>query len=137
MTASILVGKQEVGSLPRRRRHRAPVDEKLIGQRLRELRRHRGDTQAEIAEKIGLTQGLVSAYERGDLRLHGVLLAALAKALHSSPNVILGFEKAKENGILTDRRFLRRLRKIDQLSKREKLVLLGTVDRFLKGSGVS
>ena len=117
--------------LPRRRKPIAAIDEKAVGRRLKELRQRRGDTQVEIAEKLGLTQGLVSAYERGELRLHGALLAAFAKVLHSSPDEILGFEKVKEDGVFKDRRFLRRLRKIDMLSKRDKLSLLGTIDAFL------
>ena len=76
----------------------------------------------------------MSAYERGAVRLHAVLLAAFAKALRTSPNEILGFEKVKENGLLKDRRFLRRLEQIEALSRRDKQALLRTIDRFTKAS---
>jgi hypothetical protein len=47
------------------------------------------------------------------------------------PREIVGFERSKEDGVFKDRRFLRRLRKIDRLSKRDKQSLLGTIDAFL------
>jgi transcriptional regulator with XRE-family HTH domain len=118
--------------VPKRRKSATTKDEKLIGQRLKQLRQRCGYTQVEVAEKLGIRQGLVSAYERGELRLHGVLLATFAKVLRASPNEVLGFERPKdEGGILQDHRFLRRLQKVDRLSKRDKQSLLGTIDAFL------
>lgn len=123
--------------MPRRRKPLAPVDEKLIGGRLKELRNQRGLTQVEIAEKLGVNQSLVSQYERGELRLHGTLLAAFATILKVSADQILGLEKAEQEGLLRDRRFLRRIQKIDQLSKRHKQALLKSLDMLLKGAGVA
>lgn len=123
--------------MPRRRKHRpplAPIDEKQIGQRLKELRQRRGVTQVELAQELGITQGVVSEYERGEVRLHAVLLAAFAKALKTSPNRILGFEKIEEDGASKDRRFLRRLQRIDVLSKAEKQAVLKTLDLLLRNS---
>jgi transcriptional regulator with XRE-family HTH domain len=122
--------------LPRRRKPLAPVNEELIGRRLRELRNQQGLTQVEIAEKLGLNQSLVSQYERGEVRLHGTLLAALATVLKCSSDQILGLERIEENGLLRDRRFLRRIQKIDQLSKRRKQALLKSLDMLLKGAAV-
>jgi hypothetical protein len=44
---------------------------------------------------------------------------------------ILGLEKAKQNGHAVDRRFLRRVERLDQLSRRDQQALLGTIDAFL------
>jgi hypothetical protein len=44
---------------------------------------------------------------------------------------ILALDKPVANGTSHDRRFLKRLDKIDKLSKRDKLSLLGTIDAFL------
>lgn len=123
--------------MPRRRRQGprlAPIGDKEIGQRLKELRLRRGLTQVELAEKLQLTQGVVSEYERGEVRLHGALLAAFAKVLKASPNELLGFEKIEDGGILKDRRFLRRLQRIDALSKGEKQAVLKTLDMLLRSS---
>ena len=114
-----------------RRKYPSPIEEKVIGRRLTELRKRRGLTQVALAEKLGMTQPLLSRYERGELRLHGALIATFAKALKAKPEKILGLEDLEETGYITDRRFASRLQKIDKLSKRDKDLLLGTIDAFL------
>lgn len=89
-------------------------------------------TQVELAKKLGVGQVLVSQYELGKVRVHGALLAAFAKALHTSSDTILGLKESKENGLIKDRRFLRRLEQIDRLPRRKKDALLTTIDAFLK-----
>ena len=123
--------------MPRRRKPNGPLDEKLIGRRLRELRKRRGKTQVEIAAILGVNQSLVSQYERGETRLHGALVAAFARALRTTSDEILGLEKIEDDGVLKDRRFLRRLQKVDQLSKRRQQALLKSLDMLLKGAGVA
>jgi transcriptional regulator with XRE-family HTH domain len=114
-----------------RRAIKSPIEERTIGGRLRELRTRRGLTQVDLASRLGMSQPLLSRYERGELRLHGALIAAFAKALHCKPEKILGLEALEETGIIKDRRFVRRLERIDRLSKRDKEALLGTIDAFL------
>lgn len=121
--------------MPRWSTPRTPVDEKLIGRRLQELRKQQGFTQVEIARRLGINQSLVSQYERGDLRLHGTLVAALATILKASTDQLLGLKPVETDGLLKDRRFLRRLQKIDELPKRRKQALLKSLDMLLKGAG--
>ncbi len=119
--------------LPRRRAYKAPVTEELIGDRLRQFRKQRGLTQAEVAQKLGINQTLVSQYENGKLRLHGALIAGLAKVLRVSADEILGLRKPAENGQPRDRRFLKRLEQIEKLPGRKKQALLTTIDAYLSG----
>jgi len=125
------------GTVPRRRKYRGPIDEHEIGWRLQQLRKSRGLTQVQLAETLGLNQSLVSQYERGELRMHGALVAAFAKALKVSADQILGLAKLEDDGLLTDRRFLQRIRKIEQMSKRQKQAILKSLDMILKGAGAS
>lgn len=120
--------------MARRGRYIAPVDEKTIGKKLREIRKRRGLTQTELAEKLGIGQVLVSQYELGGARVHGALVAAFAKALRTSADEILGLKPSKENGAMKDRRFLRRLEQIDRLPRRKKDALLTTIDALLRDS---
>jgi transcriptional regulator with XRE-family HTH domain len=113
-------GKKYVGS----------IDEKAIGKRLHELRIQRGKTQAEIAKALGIDQSLISEYERGIVRLHGSLIVGLAELLKVSTDELLGVKKTTA-GATKDRRFLRRLEKIDKLPKRDKDALIGTIDAFI------
>ncbi len=118
--------------MPRTRKHYvAPIDEKGIGQRLRQFRLRRGMTQVELAQDAGITQSAVSDYEKAEARMHAALVAAFAKALHISTDQLLGFESPPDNGHPKDRRFVRRLERIDQLSKRDRQGLLNTIDAYL------
>jgi transcriptional regulator with XRE-family HTH domain len=114
-----------------RKQYVAPIDEKTIGKRLKELRLHRGMTQAEVAKELGINQSAVSDYESGQVRLHAALVAAFARVLRVPTDQILGIEKTTPNGHVKDRRFIRRLEKVDRLSKRDRQTLLGTIDAFL------
>ena len=118
----------------KRRAYPTTIDEKGIGLRLREARLRRGLKQVDLAKKLEMSQPLLSRYERGELRLHGALLASFAVALSTKPEKILGLESLVEDKITKDQRFLRRLEKIDRLSEREKENLLGTIDAFLRGA---
>jgi transcriptional regulator with XRE-family HTH domain len=108
-------------------------DDKAFGLRLQEIRKRRGLSQVEVAEKLGIHQSLISQYERGYLRLHGALLVRLAQVLKTTPDAILAvkeFAPDGESGTL-DRRFVRRLQRLDKLSAHQKKILLGTIDAFL------
>jgi transcriptional regulator with XRE-family HTH domain len=104
-----------------------------FGSRLVELRKARGLTQVEMAERLGTTQSFVSKYERGELRLHGELIIKLAAALDVTTDELLGFS-GKEPSVqpaVKDRRLWRRLTAIDRLSKRDRAALVRTIDAFL------
>jgi transcriptional regulator with XRE-family HTH domain len=104
---------------------------RAIGERLARLRKERGITQIEMAEQLGVSQGNVSDYERGELRLHGELLVKLARILKVSADAILGLEETPPARAPRDRRLLRRLQDVDRLSKRDREALLRTLDAFL------
>jgi transcriptional regulator with XRE-family HTH domain len=120
-----------VTHLPRASKQEA-TNERGIGRRLREIRKRRGKTQTEVAEALGVDQSLVSAYERGAVRPNAPTLATLAGFLRTSADQILGLKESKENGLMRDRRFLRRLEQIDRLPRRKRDALLTTIDAFLK-----
>jgi transcriptional regulator with XRE-family HTH domain len=102
-----------------------------IAQRLARIRRERGMTQVEMAQRLGVAQPVVSDYERGELRLHGELIVKLSGILGVSSEELLGLKKAPSNGALKNRRLLRRLQAIERLPRRDQQALLRTIDRFL------
>lgn len=104
---------------------------RAIGERLARLRKERGITQVEMAELLGVSQGNVSDYERGEVRLHGELLVKFARILKVSADEILGLESSRPTRVPRDRRLLRRLQDLDRLSKRDREALLRTLDAFL------
>src|SRR5262249_39769330 len=131
----ILPSSTRGSAVPGKPSYHVPIDARTIGKRLAFLRKMRGVTQVEIAEQLEMTQALVSDYERGKLRLHGGLMVAFAKALRDSSDEILGLKDTNGFGPLKDRLFLKRLEKIDKPPRRDRQVLLRTIDTFLKASG--
>ena len=92
-------------------------------------------TQTDLAERLNIRQEIVSAYERGAVRIHGALIAAFAQALDVSTDEILGVEKAKRSGTAaTDRRVVRLLSDINALPRRERDALLRTISNFVRGA---
>lgn len=121
-------------ALPRRRTYITPVDEKTIGKRLRDLRKRRGLTQAQVGEQLGVDQVLVSNYERGAARLHGALVAGFAKALRVSADEILGLKDSKEPAAKnhTNGRLLRRLQRIEELPATDQRAVLKFLTALLE-----
>jgi transcriptional regulator with XRE-family HTH domain len=101
------------------------------GERVARLRRERGITQEELAQLLGVSQPVVSDYERGELRLHGELLLQLAEILDTSADEILGLARRKSDGAVKNRRLARRLLQIEKLPKRDQQAILRTIDAFL------
>jgi transcriptional regulator with XRE-family HTH domain len=102
-----------------------------IGQRLARMRKERGITQTELAAELGVTQSHVSEWERGNLRLHGELIAEIARLLEVTADELLGLSSAGERPGTRNRRLVRRLREFDRLPKRDQEALLRTIDAFL------
>ena len=126
--------------MPRISRLKLPplnLGKETIGQRIARLRKERGFTQIELAEKIGIIQNLISDYERDKLRLHPEMLIRFAQALEVSTDDILGLNGAdkKKNGDRISLRLLRRSKKIEELPSSQQKTLLKTIDTFLKGAG--
>lgn len=112
-----------------------------IAQRVVRMRKEKGITQVEMAQLLGVSQSVVSDYERGALRLHGELIATVAEIFNVSADEILGLEaKAPQGarrsvrGAVTNRRLLRRVQQLDSLPKRDQEALLRTIDAFLAKS---
>lgn len=105
---------------------------KEIAARLVALRKARGITQVELATSLGSSQPLVSKMESGDLLIHAELVAKLAELYRVSADFILGLDDVELAPAIKDRRFLRRLQALDQLSKRDKDTVLRTIDAFVR-----
>lgn len=108
------------------------VEQETPGSRVARLRREKGITQIELAEKLGVTQSVVSDYERDMLRLNGELIVQLTAILKVSADEILGLEKmTPREAVVKNRRLYRQLQDIDRLPKRDQEALFRTIDAFL------
>jgi transcriptional regulator with XRE-family HTH domain len=105
-----------------------------IGQRLARLRKERGWTQVELAERLGIIQSLISDYERDRLRMNPAMVVRFAAALEITTDELLQPSAAQTPlRRKPSLRVLRRLEKIERLPAHQQNTLLKTIDGFLKG----
>jgi len=124
--------------MARRARTKADREKDLaLGRRIAALRKERGYTQTELADRVGAIQVVVSNYERGKLRPHPDMLVRLANALRVSADELLGVQPPSQNGAPVSRRVLRRIQAIDRLPKRDQDALFRTIDAFLQARRAS
>lgn len=108
--------------------------EESIGERIARLRKERGDSQVELAERIGIIQALVSDYEKDKLRLSAEMAIRFARALEVTTDELLQPKKGKRRQTLKPtRKVLRRLELIESLPSNQQQTVLKTIDTMLKG----
>ncbi len=110
----------EVGALAKRRGVITERGTVAIAQRIAEVRKERGISQQAMAKKLGVTQPIISRYERGELRIHAELLAKMAKILGTTSDDLLGLvpiKKAKPKNELDTPEKRKLWKKFQQIAK--------------------
>ena len=108
-----------------------------LGERLARLRKQRGYTQVEFAEKVGITQVLVSVYETDRRQFSVEMAIRFAMDLDVSLDELLHPKTKKASGRNPSRRVLSRLEEIEKLPPHKQTYLLKTIDGFLRGASVA
>lgn len=103
-----------------------------IGSSIARFRKSKGLTQAELADKIGISRLLLSDYERGKVRVYADVIAKIADALSISADDILSLKKNKENSYMPTLRLVKRIQQIEKLPETSKKYILKTLDALLK-----
>src|SRR5580704_11803704 len=106
------------------------------GQRITRIRKERGFTQVELAERIGTIQTLVCDYEKDRLRLSAEMALRFALALEISVDELLRPKSATTVSRQPSRKVLRRLERIETLPLTQQSVLLKTIDMFLENAAL-
>jgi transcriptional regulator with XRE-family HTH domain len=103
-----------------------------LGERLARIRKERGLTQKDVADRTGLTQVLVSDYERDRIRLTAEMAVRFVEALGVGTEELL---RPKKKAPLPDDqpspKLMRRMKQIESLPVYEQRALLTTIDKFL------
>lgn len=125
-------------SMPRKvaRGQRAILEE--IGRRIAAARKAKDITQVELAKRLGVSQGNVSGYERGTLRIPCDQLLAIAQALRVSADELLGLARpaAHRERATGTPRLRRRLELLEALPKRDQDALSRLLAAFETRLGV-
>jgi transcriptional regulator with XRE-family HTH domain len=109
------------------------VSKEELGLQIARLRKEKGYTQVELAKKMGITQVLISAYERGRIKPGYEIISSFAQALEVTTDELLGLKESKTVIKKPSLKILRRLNKIEQLPPSQQRALLQTIDNYLKG----
>jgi len=102
-----------------------------IGRQIAFFRKQNNITQLELAEKLNLSQAMVTAYETGKKSVSIARLLQLSKILEVSPDDILGFQipESKKRGPVS--KLDRQLDEIKKLPINEKKALSTVLDMAL------
>jgi transcriptional regulator with XRE-family HTH domain len=108
-----------------------------IGERIAHHRKRIGLTQTKLANQIGISQTLLSDYETGRLQLSAEMVIRIAQTLGVRTGTLLGEEtKNMPDNHSVSLKLVKRLVRMEQLSRTKQNALLQTIDGFLKGEGV-
>lgn len=92
--ASPMAGRQLSADEPLGLNSRAPTSaDANVGVRIKQLRRAAGRTQKQIASAIGVTGAQFHRYETGATRVAASRLLAIAAALGTRPEALIGLQK--------------------------------------------
>ncbi|MGA2436134.1 MAG: helix-turn-helix transcriptional regulator [Bryobacteraceae bacterium] len=116
----------------------APIDfgGETLGRRVTRIRKERGFTQIELADRIGIIQCIVSAVERDERKLSAEMAIRFAQALGVSMDELLGPGHRDKKAGKPSRRVLRRLERIEALPVTQQVALLRTIDAVLKANAL-
>ena len=101
-----------------------------VGKNIQIYRKKRGLTQLQLAEKIGITRGLVSAYESGRIHIYDEMIIRFAIALKTTSDELLGISKKvadKEPAL----RYMKRIKRIEELPPAKQKKVLQSLDLML------
>lgn len=105
-----------------------------IGQRLARLRKERGFTQVELAEKTGTRQVLISAYETDRAALSAEMAVRFAVALEVSTDELLHPKVKKKSTAKPSLKVMRRMEQIEKLPENKQSFILSALDSMLRGA---
>jgi transcriptional regulator with XRE-family HTH domain len=105
-----------------------------VGQRLARLRKQRGYTQVELAEKMGSRQVLISAYETDRIALSAEIAVRLAVALEVTTDELLHPNAKKKSTAKPSLKVMRRLEQIEKLPENKQSFILSALDSMLRGA---
>ncbi len=104
-----------------------------LGRRVARLRKEKGITQVELAETLGITQPVVSEYERDGLSFRWDQLVTLARLFRVTADELLGLsrEAAPRRGP-RDTRLARLVGEVEALPRRDRDALVRTIEAYLR-----
>ena len=106
------------------------IDYKLIGERIKRVRKSHGITQEKIAEKLNVSIGYISQVERGITKISLDLLGAISSILKADVAYFVSECAINSNGYM-ESEIMSEIRKLDQKKKKFILSLIKITNETL------
>ena len=103
-----------------------------FGKTIAALRKARGLTQKELAAKIKVSQRMITYYECESTHPPVAILPDLARVLHVSVEQLLGVKPINDPAISKDKRLLRRVKFLEDLSEKDQHTVLSLIKSLRK-----
>ncbi len=103
-----------------------------FAERIKELRKRKGLSQAELAEAMGVHFAQVSRYERGETKPNAEAMTKLAQVLETSTDFLMNGttdETAVSAGL--DKEMISRFKQVQELDADDKKTMLSFLDAFI------
>jgi transcriptional regulator with XRE-family HTH domain len=120
----------EIGSAAQSpwRNHHGGIHVRLLGERIRELRKERGWSQGELGTSIGADAQQVSRYENGRITPSAEVIVKIAETFDVSLDYLLVESSARRPLHVADEGLVSRLGDLRDLSEEDRGVLFHMVD---------
>lgn len=105
-----------------------------VAERLTDIRKNRGYTQLELAERVGITREVLASYELGRARIYDEMIYRLATALDVTTDRILGKEERKDVNESISLRYTKRIKEIESLPEYKRRMVLKALDDSIKAN---
>lgn len=99
---------------------------------LRFLRKEKGLTLNEVAEKLDITAMSLSRYERGAREPKGEFLIKISNFYNVSPDYILGWSEDKNKNVFTDEVLVSIYDELKELNNKQKEEILNVIKAIKK-----
>lgn len=108
----------------------------LVGERIKSLRKEKGWSQGELAEKVGADGRQISRYENGHITPSAEVLVKLAQVFEVSVDYLLVEDAPRHPLKLEDHDLLARLEDVQYLSEEDKASILHILDALVAKSKI-
>jgi transcriptional regulator with XRE-family HTH domain len=102
-----------------------------IGRNIRNLRKERGLSQAELARKTGVSQKVISAYERNYRRPSSTFIPVVAETLGTTPDALYDTGEGKSGG-LKKNSLWKIVERLEGIPEDEREEVFSMIDKYLK-----
>jgi transcriptional regulator with XRE-family HTH domain len=103
-----------------------------IGKNIRELRKKKGFSQADLGRTLGVSQKVISSYERSYRLPPSSLMPQVAESLGTSTDALYrSSDDDRRAGKLMREELWRIVEKLEGLSEREQKEVFGIIEKYL------